>query len=246
VNQRFVDVFFEGQDALGRQIRVGAGPNMDPAEGWMSVVGVVPNVRQTAVEETETDPVVYRPLRSASTRSPFLMVRARGDLAAVTSQVRGAMRAVEPDVPVFSVQTMDELLIEQRWPFRVFGLMFSAFAAAALLLSAVGLYSITAHSVIQRTREFGIRVSLGAEPREISRLALSRVLNQLAIGVPLGLAGAWGVGNLLEGLLVQITAGDPLTLGGIALLLDGIAVTACLMPARRAARVDPVTALRVE
>jgi ABC-type antimicrobial peptide transport system permease subunit len=156
------------------------------------------------------------------------------------------MRAVEPDVPVFDVATMDELLAEARWPFRVFGLMFSVFAVAALLLSSVGLYSITAHSVIQRTREFGIRISLGAEPREISRLALRRVLNQLAIGIPIGIAGAYGVGNLLQGLLVQSTPGDPLTLGGIAFLLVAVAIAACTIPARRAAALDPVTALRVE
>jgi ABC-type antimicrobial peptide transport system permease subunit len=153
---------------------------------------------------------------------------------------------VEPDVPVFDVQTLDESLAENRLMFAIFGVMFSAFAGAALLLSTVGLYSITARSVIQRTREFGIRISLGAEPREIRRLALRRVLVQLAIGIPIGLAGAYGVGNLLEGLLVQITAGDPLILGSIATLLAAIAVVACLVPAKRAASVDPVTALRVE
>lgn len=130
--------------------------------------------------------------------------------------------------------------------FAIFGVMFSVFAGAALLLSSVGLYSITARSVIQRTREFGIRVSLGAEPREIRRLALRRVLGQLAIGIPIGLAGSYGVGNLLEGTLVRVTAGDPLILGGIAAMLAAIAIVACLVPARRAGAVDPVTALRVE
>lgn len=167
-------------------------------------------------------------------------------MSAVSAGVREAMRSVEPDVPVFNVRTLEEWLIQQRWAFRVFGIMFSIFAGAALLLSAVGLYSITAHSVIQRTREFGIRVSLGALPREIRRLALRRVLRQLAIGVPLGLAGAYGVGRLLESQLVQVRAGDPVILGGIALLLVAIAISACLMPARRAAAVDPVTALRIE
>jgi ABC-type antimicrobial peptide transport system permease subunit len=98
----------------------------------------------------------------------------------------------------------------------------------------------------ERMREFGIRVSLGAQPREISRLALRRVLVQLAIGLPLGLAGAYGVGKLLGSFLVQIQAGDPLILGGIGLILSAIAISACLVPARRAGAVDPVTALRVE
>jgi ABC-type antimicrobial peptide transport system permease subunit len=212
----------------------------------MTIVGVIPNVPQAAQGDEDYDAVVYQPLRSSPSRTAALLVRTRGDPAAATSAVRRTMRAVEPDVPVFDVMTLDDLLAEQRWPFRVFGTMFSLFAVAALLLSGVGLYSITTHAVVQRTREFGIRISLGAQPREISRLALRRVLIQLAIAIPIGIAGAYGVGNLLEGMLVQVSAGDPLTLGGIALLLVVIALVACLKPARRAAAVDPVTALAVE
>jgi putative ABC transport system permease protein len=245
VNQRFVDVHLEGGDALGRTVRLGADPESDPADGWMTIVGVVPNVRQGSSEDVEINPGAYRPLRGNPGRAVSLLVRAVGDPAVVTSQVRQVVRAVEPDVPVFNVSTMDDVLAEARWPFRVFGLMFSVFAGAALLLSSVGLYSITAHSVVQRTREFGIRISLGAEPREISRLALRRVLVQLAVGVPIGVAGAYGVGNVLQGLLVESASGNLLTLG-IAFLLVGVSVAACLVPARRASTMDPVTALRVE
>jgi len=246
VNERFVEQHLGGSDALGRRIRFGANENTAPEEGWMTVVGVVPNLPQGALTEEEFDAVAYRPLRSSPGRQVFLLVRARGDLSAVTGEVRRAMRAVEPDVPVYNVTTIRDLLAEQLWPFRVFGITFSVLAVAALLLSAVGLYSITAHSVVQRMREFGIRVSLGAQPREISRLALRRVLVQLAVGVPFGLAGAYGVGRLLGSFLIQIEAGDPLILGGVALLLSVIAISACLVPARRAGAVDPVTALRVE
>jgi putative ABC transport system permease protein len=246
VNERFVEVHLGNGGALGRRVRLGGSPEMDPEEGWHTVVGVVPNVRQASVQEAETDAVVYRPLRGNPLRGVGLMIRTQSDQAVVTSEVRRVMRAVEPDVPVFDIMTMDQRLAEGRMLFSIFGLMFSVFAGAALLLSAVGLYSITARSVVQRTREFGIRVSLGAEPREIRRLALTRVLRQLAVGVPIGLAGAYAVGNLMEGLLVRVSAGDPWILGGIALLLSGIAVSACLLPARRAAAVDPVKALRLE
>jgi len=246
VNERFVEQQLGGGDAVGRRVRFGANADTDPEEGWMTIVGVVPNLPQGALQEEEFDAVAYRPLPGNPGRQVALLVRARGDVSAVTGEVRTAMRAVEPDVPVFNVMTIREMLAGQLWPFRVFGIMFSVFAGSALLLSAVGLYSITAHSVIQRTREFGIRISLGAEPRDISRLALRRVLVQLAIGLPLGLAGAFGVGKLLESFLVQVEAGDPLMLGGIALLLALIAISACLVPARRASSVDPVTALRVE
>ena len=142
--------------------------------------------------------------------------------------------------------SMDQRLAEQRWPFLVFGTLFSVFAGIALTLSAVGIYSITANSVAQRTREFGIRASLGAEPREISWLALRRILRYLLIALPIGFAGAYGVGRLLQSLLVQQTPGDPLTLGSVVLLMVGVAVAASLLPARRAARIDPMVALRIE
>jgi len=246
VNERFVEQHLEGGEALGRRVRFGASPEADPEEGWMTIVGVVPNLPQGAVQEEEYDAVAYRPLRGNPGRSVALLVRAQSDMSTVTGEVRRAMRATEPDVPVFNVRTIEEGLAEQRWPFRVFGIVFSVLAGSALVLSAVGLYSITAHSVIQRMREFGIRASLGAQPRDISRLALRRVVVQLAVGVPLGLAGAFGAGKLLESFLVQVEADDPILLVAIALLLVGIAVTACLVPARRAGAVDPVTALRVE
>jgi predicted permease len=246
VNERFVEQHLQGGEALGRRVRFGANEDTAPEQGWMTVVGVVPNIPQGAAEEEEFDAVAYRPLRGNPGRQLALLVRAPGDASGVTGEVRRAMRAVEPDVPVFDVMTIRERLAQQFWPFRVFGIMFSVFAGSALLLSGVGLYSITAHSVIQRMREFGIRVSLGAQPRDISRLALRRVLIQLAVGVPIGLAGAYGVGRLLGSFTVQVEPGDPLLLGGIALLLAVIAISACLVPARRAAAVDPVTALRVE
>jgi predicted permease len=246
VNERFVEQHLQGTDALGRRVRFGANANTAPDEGWMTIVGVVPNIPQGAAEEEEFDAVAYRPLRGNPGRVVVLLVRAPGDLSSVAGEVRRAMRAVEPDVPVADVMTIGDRLASQFWPFRVFGIMFSVFAGSALLLSAVGLYSITAHSVIQRMREFGIRVSLGAEPRDISRLALRRVLVQLAVGLPVGLAGAYGVGRLLSGFMVQVEPGDPILLGSIALLLAVIAISACLVPARRAAAVDPVSALRME
>jgi predicted permease len=246
VNQRFVELHLPDGDALGRRIRVAGGGGAPPSTPWLTVVGVVPNVRQRDVEDPEPDPVVYQPLRQQPTRTASLLARADGDEAAVTAVLRDAMRAAEPDVPLFDFMSFEGRLEEDRWPFRVFGTLFAVFATIALTLSAVGLYSVTTHSVIQRVREFGIRASLGAEPREISWLALRRVLIQLGIGLPLGAAGAYGVGRLLESLLVGTSPRDPVTLGAIVLLMILVASVACLVPARRAARIDPVTALRIE
>ena len=209
-------------------------------------MGVIPNIRQRGVQELETDPVVYIPLRSNPVRGVMLMVRTSADPGSAIPLVREVMGAVQPDLPLFNIRTMDQFLAEQRWPFRVFGLMFSVFAGIALILAAVGLYSVTAHSVTQRTQEIGIRVAHGAQPREVTWLVLRRALIQLGIGLPIGLAGAVGVGQLLQGFVVQASATDPLLLGTIVLVLAVVAVTACIIPAQRAARLDPMVAFRVE
>ena len=156
------------------------------------------------------------------------------------------MRVLDPDLPLFNIQTMDERLAEQRWMFRTFGSMFATFALVALLLSAVGLYAVTAYSVTQRTQELGLRVALGAQPRQVLWLVLRQGLTQLAIGLPIGLAGAFGVGRLLESLLVQTSPADPVTLVSIVVVLAGAAVLACLSPAWRAAHLSPSAALRYE
>jgi putative ABC transport system permease protein len=129
---------------------------------------------------------------------------------------------------------------------RVFGSMFTIFAVIALILSAVGLYAVTAYSVSQRTSEIGIRMALGAQPEQVLWLVLRRSLLQLAIGLPVGIAGALGVGRLLQSLLVQTSSRDPLTIAVIALVMVVVSVAACFWPARKATRLDPVTALRYE
>src|SRR5258705_6605064 len=126
-----------------------------------------------------------------------LLVRAQGDPAALTTDVRRTLQDIEPDLPLFQVQTLDENLARQRWPFRVFGSMFVIFALIALVLSAVGLYAVTAYSVTQRTQEIGIRMALGAQAGQVRWLILRRSLIQLAVGLMIGLPGAYGVGRLL-------------------------------------------------
>jgi putative ABC transport system permease protein len=246
VNQRFADLYLGDGDPLGRSIRLVDNPDAGEAAPWLTVVGITPTIRQRNLEDIEPDPVVYTPLAFNPVRGAILIVRTQGDQAAATSIVRETMRAVEPDIPLYDIMTLDQRIARERWPFRVFGTMFSMFAAIALILSAVGLYSVTAHSVVQRIREFGIRVSLGAKPGQISWLALRRVLIHLAIGLPIGLAGAFAVGAILQSLLVQTSPRDPVTLVTVVLVMVMVAILACLWPARRGGRLDPVAALRVE
>ncbi|HEV3139856.1 MAG TPA: FtsX-like permease family protein, partial [Vicinamibacterales bacterium] len=192
------------------------------------------------------DPVVYVPHRVDPQRFMVLIVRGQGDAANLASLVRNEMRALEPDLPLFNVQTLDETLAQRRWPFRIFGTMFGVFALIALVLSAVGLYAVTAYSVAQRTQEIGVRMALGAQAGQVLWLVMRRSLIQLAIGLPFGIAGAFGVGKVLESLLIQTSTRDPVTIGSIAALMIVVSIGACLWPARRATRLDPVTALRYE
>jgi len=248
VNQRFVTMHFAGEDPLGRRIRLtDSSPQIQqPPPVDATIVGIAPTVRQRSFQDPDPDPVVYLPYRADPQRFMSLIVRGTGDPARITALVREEMRAIEPDIPLFRIQTMDQMLAQQRWPLRTFGSMFALFAVIALVLSAVGLYAVTAYSVTQRTAEIGVRMALGAQPKQVMWLVMRRSLIQLAIGVPLGIAGAFGVGILLKSLLVQTSSRDPLTIGVIAMLMILVSLAACFWPARRATRLDPVSALRYE
>ena len=249
VNQRFADMYFKGEDPVGRQISVTEqAPNGIDLRS-QTVVGVSAIVRQRDIQNIEPDPVVYVPYFSGANqgRNVAVMVRAPGGMSAAVPLIRQAVLELDADIPVFNVRTMDELLAQRRWQYRVFGGMFAVFAAIALLLAAVGLYAVMAYSVTQRTQEIGVRMVLGAPPREVVWLFLRRAFVLVAIGLTIGMSGAFGVGRLLQSILVQSSTGrDVPVLLFISLLMIAVAVTACVWPARRATRLNPVTALRYE
>ena len=249
VNQRFASMHFGNEDPIGRRIKLnpdGPVPPGTPVPTFMTIVGITPSIRQGNVQEAQPDAVVYVPLRNQPPNFAMLMVRSQRDAASLTSLVREEVRTVDPDLPLFGILTMDQQLAQQRWPFRVFGTMFAIFAMIALALSAVGLYAVTAYSVSQRTQEIGVRMALGAQAAQVLWLIVRRSLIQLAIGLAIGIGGAFGVGKLLESLLVQTGTRDPVTLVTIVALLIVVSLAACFWPARRATRLDPVSALRYE
>jgi predicted permease len=248
VNRRLAELYFPGENPIGRRIKLTEEFPTGPQTDWLTVVGVAPNIRQGDVTKVEVEPVAYVPhIESPGMgRGAVLLVRTRGDAVKATAALREEMRAIDADMPLFNIRTLDEFLGQIRWVYRIFGAMFSAFALIALVLSAVGLYAVTAYSVTQRTQEIGVRMALGANPRSIRWLILRRALTQLAIGLALGVAGALGVGRLLRAMLVQIATADPATLTTIVAMLLVVAVAACVWPTRRATRLDPVTALRYE
>jgi predicted permease len=248
VNQRFVEMYFKGEDALGRQI----GLKEEIPDGidlpGQTIVGVSATVRQRDIQGAEADAVVYVPYFTGPNigRTVAVMVRTSGEMAAAVPLIRQAVLALDADIPVFNVRTMDELLAQRRWQYRVFGGMFAVFASIALLLAAVGLYAVMAYSVTQRTQEIGVRMVLGAPPGEVVWLFLRRAVVLVAAGLIVGMAGAFGVGRLLQSILVQSSGRDVPVLLSIALLMTIVAVTACVWPASRATRLNPVTALRYE
>ena len=249
VNQRLADMHFRGEDPVGKRIRLINDGNIPGAPKFYpaTIVGVSPTIRQRGMER-DPDPVVYitHGQNALMAMGVNLIVRARDNPAGVTSLLRQEVSAMDPDVPVTNIRTMDEILARNRWPQRTFGTMFLVFAVIAIVLAAVGLYSVTAYSVAQRTQEIGIRMALGAEGQQVRWLILRRGMIQLAIGLTLGLGGALGVGRLLEGLLVGTGPTDALTLVAISLVLITVAAMACFWPARRATRLDPVKALRYQ
>ena len=251
VNQAFAAMHFGNEDPIGRRIRLtpdGPARPDTPAPISATIVGVAPIVRHRLqnIQDGTPEPVAYVPLRSQAPIGAFLMIRAQGDAASLTALLREEVRTLDPDLPLFSILTMDQQIAQQRWPYRIFGTMFAIFALIAVVLSAVGLYAVTAYSVAQRTQEIGVRMALGAQASQVWWLILKRGLVQLAIALPIGLAGAVGVGKLLASLLIQTGSGDVATLGFIAALMIVVSIAACLWPARRATRLDPVAALRDE
>ena len=248
VDDRFAAAHFPGEDPIGRRVRFPSPPAAKdrPEAVWRTIVGISRTVADLP-EPGSTQPLgsAYIPYRQEPPSGGGLLVRSRLDPTAVMNAVRREVQAVDPDQPVFTVQTIDQMMAQATWPYRIFGSLFAIFALIALVLSAVGLYAVMAYSVTQRTAEIGVRMALGADRRRVSWLVMRRGLLQLTIGLALGLAGAYGLSRVLTELLVSgVTPQDPVTFGAITVLLSAVAIAACLIPARRASRVDPLVALR--
>jgi predicted permease len=249
VNERLARLFFPGEDPVGRRVRfVQAQPDRSalPAPPWRTIVGISPAIRHSSPQDVEIDPVVYVPYAYEPLRSAWVLVRTGLPAASVLDGIRRAVQAIDRDQPVFAVQTIEELLRERRWPYTAFGGAFAIFALVALVLSSVGLYALLAYAVTQRTREIGVRLAVGARGRHVAWLFLRRGLAQLTVGLGLGLAGAFALSGVLRSLLVQVTPGDPATFLAVSAVLTVVTIAACLLPVRRATKIDPLAALREE
>ena len=242
VSENLARRFWPGQSALGKRVRIGR-PGDDP---WLTIVGVVGEVKYEWIRSAP-EQAVYRPYAQAARHFSSLALRvAGGDPMSIADTVRKRMAAVDADLPLYDVKTHARLIHESTIGLAYVAVMLGVIGAMGLILSAVGVYGVMAYAVTDRTREFGIRMALGAPPAEVLRLVLRRGAVLTLAGLATGLPGAYALAQLLAGALYGVNAGDAATFVGIPLLLAAVAALACYLPARRASRVDPLAALRYE
>jgi predicted permease len=238
VDEKLAHMYSPQGDLVGKRIRIGGGP-------WMTIVGVVPNVKNRKLDE-ETWPYVYRPYSQWVRRETMLVVRTSTDPTAIVAGIRQEVAKLDPELPLSDVSTIRQAIDRSLVTVRLTNSLLAGFAATALLLALTGIYGVMSLNVANRRNEFGIRLALGAQTGNLLRLLLGQGLKLAAVGVALGLLAAIGFTRLLQGLLFGISASDPRTFAAIALLLVGVALLACWIPARRATKVDPLEALRSE
>ena len=243
INETMAKKLWPDADAVGRRFRL---VERDAAE-WFTVIGVGPDIRMFDMEDDTPDfSVAYVPYRFSGFANIGVTIRAAGDPAGLAGAVRNAIRSSDSTLPIFNIRTMEDLRREGFWQFRLFGFMFGIFGAAALFLAGVGVYGVLSFSVSQRTQEMGVRIALGAKQSDVLGLVVRQGVTLAAMGVLLGLVGAFGITRVIRSLLYNVTPTDPLSFGGVALFLAAIAVLASYLPARRATNVDPIIALRNE
>jgi predicted permease len=247
VNETMARQFWQGESAVGK--RIGFGVNNDPAPPWRTIVGVVADVRQMGMS-APVKAEMYLPYSQVAVMSGFkprdLVLRTEGNPLSLVPAVRREVHAVDPDQPLSNIATMEQQLNDQTGTRGIGMILLASFAGLALLLSALGIYGVLAYFVTQHVPEIGVRLALGAQPRDILALVLKKGMGLTLAGIAVGLAAAFALTRLMSGLLFGVSATDPTTYALIALLLSAVAFLACYVPARRAMKVDAMIALRYE
>jgi putative ABC transport system permease protein len=243
INDTMAKKFWPGADPVGARFRL----TTRPADEWFTVIGVALDIwRNNMDDDTPPLPAAFVPYPYAPTPNTGITIRTAGDPAALTASVREQIRSADPQLPLFNVNTMEVVRTTGFWQYRLFGYMFGIFGAAALFLAGVGVYGVLSFSVSQRTQEMGVRIALGAKRRDVLKLVVRQGLTLAAIGVALGLLGAFGITRVIQSLLYNVSTTDPISFLGVSIFLTVIAVLASYLPARRATTVDPIVALRIE
>ena len=246
VNEALAKKYFAGVDPIGRRFKVG-GPErpIGPDNPWMTVVGVVGDVKYSGLDAA-AQPTYYLPYRQTAWNGQYVAVRSSIDPRTLTNSIRAVVASLDKNIPVALVKTMDQLMTESVAPPRFRTALVTVFAIVGLLLAAIGIYGVMAYAVAERTHELGVRIALGADRTSVLRLVLGEAIGLAAIGITIGLAGAFATTRLIQSLLFGVTSTDALTFIAISTLLAVTALVASYVPARRAMRVDPMIALRYE
>jgi predicted permease len=241
VSHAFSRRYFADANPVGRRIAFGANPNAPRSE--IEIVGVVRDAKYTTLREAE--PVtIYLPAPQMLEGVANYYVRTASDPAAIAPAIRAAVREIDPTLPVIDLRTQEQQIDRRNSQERLFARLSGFFGVAALTLACVGLYGLMSYLVLQRTREIGLRLALGARPAQVLRMMLRESFALVGVGLVVGAAVAYGVRRFVESMLFGLTAADPLTYTVVAGVLIAVTLLAACRPARRAARVDPMTALR--
>jgi len=248
INQAMAETYWRGEDPLGKRLKVGggrAGVGQRASKTWITIVGVVADARTESLANASV-PLIYLSLYQETPKELAIFLRGGLNASAIPKEVQAMVQSVDPELPVYGAQTLDDAVsasLEQR---RFSMAIVATFAITALLLAALGIYGVISYIVSERTQEIGIRLALGARQGTILQMVLRQGLGLAMAGAGLGLVGSVIVSHLMAGLLYGVMPTDPLTFVGVTLVLTGVALAACYIPARRAMRVDPMIALRYE
>jgi len=247
VNEAFARHFWPGEDAVGKRIRFPFAQRQpkNPDDPWTRIVGVVADVK-TAGLDAPTPDEIYFPYTQGLGLATAIVVRGPGGGGALAPVLRQTVRDIDPELPLFEVITVDDALAQAMAARRFTALLLALFAATALALAALGNYGVMAYAVGQRDREIAVRMALGAREEDVLRMVVGHALRLVGVGLVIGVAGLFVGGRLLRTLLFGVTPSDPLSLTAIAATLIAVALAASWLPARRAARVSPMSALRRE
>jgi putative ABC transport system permease protein len=242
IDERLAREYWPDEDPIGKRIRFGPPEDNEP---WHTIVGVVREVKHQRLDAT-TRESVYLPFRQRPMGGSSLAILTSGRPEALISAVRAQVRELDPDIPLTRVMPMTEVVARSVWQPRLYTALFGVFAAVALILATVGIYGVMSYAVTQRTREIGLRMALGAQKQDVLKLVVGHGVVITAIGVGVGLVAAVALTRLMSSLLFAVSTTDPITFAAVSMLLAGVALAACFVPARRAAKVDPMVALRYE
>jgi len=242
IDERLSREYWPNEDPLGKRIRFGPPEDNEP---WHTIVGVVREVKHDRLDAS-TRMSVYLPFAQMPIGGSSLAIRSSGRPESLIGAVRAKVKELDPDLPLTQVRPMTEIVARSVWQPRLYTALFGVFAAVALILATVGIYGVMSYAVTQRTREIGLRMALGADRKAVLKLVVGHGVVITAIGIGAGLAAAIGLTRLMSSLLFGVTATDPITFAAVSVALAGVALGACFVPAMRAAKVDPMVALRYE